>query len=198
MSKHRSSTAGRKQVRRLKASDARMPSSSWGSGGEANRIEKSAGDTTCLACLPPLLTFRIRFILHHIGIHTQHIRSFKLAQPDNHNSSRKPASHVRFNNKEYSRIEKDSINKGKSIPTLLREKYFSSPWPLPLVTKIDVERIFDDYRRIGHVMNEAARRVNSGMSAGLIEDLEEVLQTFEQLWMFLTTKYCRCEPLPQK
>ena len=37
------------------------------------------------------------------------------------------SSHVRMSADEYSRIERDSIKSGKSIPELLRESYFSKP-----------------------------------------------------------------------
>ena len=45
------------------------------------------------------------------------------------------SSHVRMSADEYSRIERDSIKSGKSIPELLkREAYFSKP-PLKVLFK---------------------------------------------------------------
>jgi hypothetical protein len=109
----------------------------------------------------------------------------------------KRASHVRFNQKQFARIERDSVEHDKSIPSLLREKYFKSPRPTPLIAQEDIERILGELRAIGNRMNETARRVNDAVWGNVSDDMRAVQPLFDQLWNFLTTKYCRCKPLPR-
>ena len=108
-------------------------------------------------------------------------------------SQRKQSSHVRFNEDEFARIEEDSANTGKSIPTLLKEKYFGGPRPLPLISKEDLKRHFGELGRIGNNMNQLARRLNSGIREGFVEELREIQRLFDQHWGFLSGKYCRCD-----
>lgn len=105
---------------------------------------------------------------------------------------RKQSSHVRFNDDEFCQIEEDMINTGKSIPALLKEKYFSGPRPLPLFVKADLERLSGDLGRIGNNLNQVARRLNSGIRAGFVEELTGIQKSFDQLQTFLSSKYCRC------
>jgi len=108
-------------------------------------------------------------------------------------SQRKQSSHVRFNEDEFARIEEDSINTGKSIPTLLKEKYFSGPRPLPMISKEDLKKHFGELGRIGNNMNQLARRLNSGIREGFVEELREIQRLFDQHWGFLSSRYCRCD-----
>lgn len=102
------------------------------------------------------------------------------------------ASCVRFTGDEYQKIEEDSINTGKSIPTLLKEKYFSGPRPLPLLAKTDLAKVLGDLGRIGNNLNQIARRLNSGIRQGFMEEIEDLQRSFDQLLAFLSSKYCRC------
>ena len=107
-------------------------------------------------------------------------------------SQRKQSSHVRFSDDEFCQIEEDAINTGKSIPALLKEKYFSGPRPLPLFVKADLESLFGELGRIGNNLNQVARRLNSGIRAGFVEELEGIQKSFDRLQGFLSSKYCRC------
>lgn len=102
------------------------------------------------------------------------------------------ASCVRFTGDEYQAIEEDSINTGKSIPTLLKEKYFKGPRPLPLLAKADLAKVLGDLGRIGNNLNQIARRLNSGIRQGFMEEIEDLQRSFEELLVFMTSKYCRC------
>jgi len=106
--------------------------------------------------------------------------------------SRQLSSHVRFSADEYLTIDEDSVNTGKSIPTLLKETYFKGPRPLPLVTKADLATVLGDLGRIGNNLNQIARRINSGIRSGFAGEFEEVQRSFEGLLAFLSSKYCRC------
>lgn len=100
---------------------------------------------------------------------------------------------VRFTDDEIDRIEEDSINTGKSIPTLLKERYFSGPRPLPLFAEEDLKQHFAALGRIGNNMNQLARRLNSGIREGFIEELKEIQRLFDRHWRFISSKYCRCD-----
>ena len=100
---------------------------------------------------------------------------------------------VRFTDEEIARIEEDSLKTGWSIPTLLKERYFKGPRPLPLISEEDVKQHFAALGRIGNNMNQLARRLNSGIREGFVEELQEIQRLFDRHWRFLSSKYCRCD-----
>lgn len=102
------------------------------------------------------------------------------------------ASCVRFTAEEYQRIEADAEIFGKSIPTLLKEKYFNGPRVLPLLAKEDLEKLFGELGRVGNNLNQIARRINSGIRAGFAGEFEDVQRSFNEIWLFFSSKYCRC------
>ena len=109
------------------------------------------------------------------------------------NQSNRHSSHVRFNEREYKSIEEDSVSTGKSIPTLLKEKYFSSPRPLPLITRADLQKFNGDMGRIANNLNQLAKRLNSGIREGFVDELTVMQRSLDQIWVFMTSQYCRCK-----
>ena len=107
------------------------------------------------------------------------------------NDLRRQSSHVRFNNDEYQKIREDMINTGKSIPTLLKERYFKGPRPVPLLAKSDATKFLGKLGRISNNLNQIARRVNSGIRAGFVGELDEIQKYLDLLLTFLTSRYCR-------
>lgn len=107
-------------------------------------------------------------------------------------SHRRAMTCVRFTDEEMHQIEEDAANIGKSIPALLKERYFKGPRPLPLVSKVDLDNLFGELGRIGNNLNQIARRINSGIRAGFVGEFEEVQKSFDRLLTFLSGKYCRC------
>lgn len=91
------------------------------------------------------------------------------------------SSHVRMSASEYSRIERDSIKSGKSIPELLREAYFSKSPLKVLFQKEDLITLRKDLNKIGNNINQVARKLNSGIMHGWNNTLELVLEQFETL-----------------
>lgn len=108
-------------------------------------------------------------------------------------SATRPASCVRFSAGEYTKIKEDAISTGKSIPTLLKEKYFKGRRPQPLMSHADVGRHFGELGRIGNNLNQLTRRLNSGIREGFVEELQEIQVLFDRLWRFLSSTYCRCD-----
>lgn len=84
------------------------------------------------------------------------------------------SSYVRFRNDEYARIAQDSVNSGKSIPQLLKEKYFRKSSPMPLLNKPDVALLRTELSRIGNDINQIARRINSGVRAGFYDEVSSL------------------------
>lgn len=105
------------------------------------------------------------------------------------------SSHVRFDSEEYRSIADDAVNTGQSIPTLLKERYFKGPRPLPLMTKADVGKVLGELGRIGNNVNQLARRWNSGIREGFVSELDEIQESFLLLMEFLVGRYCRCKPI---
>jgi hypothetical protein len=120
-----------------------------------------------------------------------------MSQEPEEASALRPSSHVRFSRAEYAQIQEDSVNTGQSIPTLLKERYFKGPRPLPLLARADMEKLFGELGRIGNNVNQIARRVNSGIRAGFAGEFEEVQRSLTQLWLFLSSKRFRSELAPQ-
>lgn len=118
-------------------------------------------------------------------------------QKPEHYSSRR-SSHVRFDGEEYRSIAEDAVNTGKSIPTLLKEKYFKGPRPLPLMAKADVGKVLGELGRIGNKVNQLARRLNSGIREGFVSELVEIQESLLLLMEFLVGLYCRCKPIRLK
>lgn len=103
------------------------------------------------------------------------------------------ASCVRFSKKERSQIDEDVVITGKSIPTLLKEKYFSGPRPLPLITRADLQKFNGDMGRIANNLNQLAKRLNSGIREGFVDELTVMQRSLDQIWVFMTSQYCRCK-----
>ena len=110
-------------------------------------------------------------------------------------ASRIPSSHVRFNADEYQQIEEDSINMGKSIPQLLKERYFSEGKQVALITKPDLAILRTEISRLGNNINQIARRLNSGIRFGFNDEINGVREQVDNIWAFLASRYCRCKPL---
>lgn len=108
-------------------------------------------------------------------------------------STKGHSSHVRFSPGEHTSLELDSVNTGKSIPQLLKESYFERSRPLPLMTKPDLAKISGELGRIGNNMNQIAKRLNSGIRAGFNEDIKVAQESLDRIWVFLSSRYCRCK-----
>lgn len=114
-------------------------------------------------------------------------------------SSEKPkqerkATLVRFKEREYRRIQKDSIKKLRSIQSLLKQKYFKGPRVQSVISREGVDKIMADLCYVGDLLNDAAKIVNVGVSAIPPELLREIQKCFDDLRDHLVTQYCRCNP----
>ena len=108
-------------------------------------------------------------------------------------NQRRGASHVRFNAKEYTRIEEDSISTGQSVPTLLKERYLKAPRPLPLMSNADLSKFMGEFARIANHLGALARQLNSGIREGFVPQLDEIQHATNKLLTFMVGRYCRCK-----
>lgn len=77
-------------------------------------------------------------------------------------------TNVRFTPVEYRRIQRDQLLTGRSIPWLLKTRYFNSAELQPPV--FDYKTSCDLLRQIagiGNNLNQIARRINSGIADGV-------------------------------
>lgn len=102
---------------------------------------------------------------------------------------------VRLSDDERAQIEEDSINVGRSIPRLLRETYFDGPRPMTLMTKPDLTKLSAEIGRIGNNINQIAKRLNSGIRSGFYDEIAKAQESLDQIWIFLSSRFCRCKPL---
>lgn len=100
---------------------------------------------------------------------------------------------VRFEKEEYKKISEESKTTGYSIPSILKDRYFKSPRPTPLLNKDDVKTIQSILGRIGNNINQIAWRWNSGIREGSEPGLEEAKLAFDKLRMVIIGSYCRCQ-----
>lgn len=109
-----------------------------------------------------------------------------LDQPNNKTCTKKTkSSHVRFNKTEYNKINLDSIVSGKSIPELLKNTYFSNPYPEPLFDFESKQTLMKELKRIGVNINQIAKNINSGISKSWNESFENLEATFNKLLSFV-------------
>lgn len=90
-----------------------------------------------------------------------------MEQTQQNSDTKVPSSHVRFTEIEYRRIAKMKSLLGLSIPDILKQNTFKRmDLERPLFAKEDAERIITEIKRIGNNLNQIARKINSGLSAG--------------------------------
>lgn len=106
-----------------------------------------------------------------------------------------PMTCVRMTEDEKALIEVDSVNTGKSIPQLLKERYFSEGRQVTLITKPDLAALRAEIMRLGNNVNQIARRLNSGIRSGFNDEIKDVREQLDNIWAFLASRYCRCKPL---
>lgn len=88
--------------------------------------------------------------------------------------NKKYTAHVRFTDKELNRIKKDSEYSGKTIPMLLKIKYFHDKYPYAPFSNEDCGKILTALNRIGNNINQIARSTNAGFREGFSSDIETI------------------------
>lgn len=89
---------------------------------------------------------------------------------------------VRFSPSEYFRLCKEQLLTGRSIPWLLKTRYFGSDELRP--PPFDYETSRELIRQISGMannLNQIARQLNSGLEAPLLADIGRMLQVLEDL-----------------
>lgn len=94
---------------------------------------------------------------------------------------RAPASCVKFTADEYKEISEDAKITGKSIPMLLKAAYFPGRRVRVLMNKEDQERWYRELRQWGNNLNQLAKRVNSGLTAGWYAEFDNVRNSIQRI-----------------
>jgi hypothetical protein len=95
---------------------------------------------------------------------------------------------------QYTRLSRDSDLYGKSTPSLLRSVYFSGPMMAPLLAKSDERAILVALSRVGTNLNQIARKLNIGLSAGFNAEFTACREAFEALNAFFRRACADCNP----
>ena len=90
-------------------------------------------------------------------------------------------ANVRFTPAEYRRLQRDQLLTGQSIPWLLKTRYFSGELKPPAFDYETSREILRQLSGIGTNLNQIARRVNSGISDGVHEQISAMLKLLEHL-----------------
>ena len=91
------------------------------------------------------------------------------------------ASHVRFSPQEYRKVLKDSKEKNKTIPALLKDSYFGRLPEKVAFKDTHVNEIRKDLNRIGNNLNQIARKLNSGFMHGWHPIIDEAKKEFNRI-----------------
>ena len=97
---------------------------------------------------------------------------------------RMPTACVRLTKEEWVRLKEDSKISGKSIPKLLKDRYFSRVPLRPLLHAGDQKILMTALARIGNNLNQIAKKLNYGIAEGVNDDLIEIRSSFSQLVNF--------------
>lgn len=83
-----------------------------------------------------------------------------------HFAGHKPASHIRFTDEEWEILVRDRVATGRTIPELLKTRYFSYP-PFSMLMSLAAQRYMaNELIRIGNNFNQVAKVLNSGFREG--------------------------------
>lgn len=69
---------------------------------------------------------------------------------------------------------------------------------MPLIAKPDMAELM---RQLGVICNQLSfihHRINSGIREGFAEEFVDVRDSFNLLFSFLLSRYCKCKPIRQK
>jgi hypothetical protein len=101
----------------------------------------------------------------------------------------KPASHVRFTIIEWTQLQNDQAVTGKSIPELLKSRYFKNGPLATLMSPAAQDYMLNELRRIGNNVNQIAKVLNSGFREGWNSALAQVRDDLDTLRRYVVGFY---------
>lgn len=111
------------------------------------------------------------------------------ANEQNMNEQALPSAHVRFVKWEYEKIFADSIATGKSIPFLLKRKYFTGRVPRILMTVEERKAVLAELHRCREELNRIAGNVDEGFLEGWHTACSEVARKLTAIESLLVAIY---------
>jgi hypothetical protein len=90
---------------------------------------------------------------------------------------------------EHLQLLRDEKRFGKSAQQLLRTAYFQEGGVALLMSEEEKTHLVNQVHRIGHNVNQLARKVNSGFSEGFHSEINSVRAQVTLLVTWLTSKY---------
>ena len=111
---------------------------------------------------------------------------------DAHETSKQkhlPRTHVRFSEQEFSKIERDALTTGRSIPWLLKTAYFNVGEVSPAFDRESAKEFITALNRIGSNINQIAREINSGIRRGWNREFEELNRQLRQLLQVMAARH---------
>lgn len=91
------------------------------------------------------------------------------------------SSHVRFSKKETLQLEMDRLITGKTIPTLLKERYFKDG-PIKPIFPVDEARHF--LKLLSHLsrnLNQQTRYLHSGITGPALDEFQNLYRNINDL-----------------
>lgn len=100
----------------------------------------------------------------------------------------KKSSHVRFTEAELAQIERDEAVRGVSIPTLLKEAYFSGRPTAVLMTQEEHKAVLLELLRQGNNLNQITRQANAGIIGNVKDELLRIARSLDGMTALLRGK----------
>jgi hypothetical protein len=98
-------------------------------------------------------------------------------------------TNVRFTQVEYRRMLKDQLISGKSIPTLLKERYFKSSPFQPVISATDMKLLMAQLIPFNRNLNQLTRYMHSGIGGTILEDFQQVFRSVNELIENISMEY---------
>ena len=100
----------------------------------------------------------------------------------------KKSSHVRFTDDELAKIEQDARLRGLSIPTVLKEAYFSGRPTAVLMGHEEHKAVLLELLRQGNNLNQITRQANAGIIGNVREELLRIARSLDGMTALLRGK----------
>lgn len=92
------------------------------------------------------------------------------------NKPTRNVAYVRFTEEQYLRLAKDELVTGKSIPTLLKDRYFKGEAITPVMSASDTAALLKQLSYYNRNLNQITRHLHSGIGKPVLDEFYALLK----------------------
>ena len=105
------------------------------------------------------------------------------------NQTMQMASLVRFSKEQASALGKDRLVSGKSIPTLLKDRYFKNGPINPIMPVDEARELMKQLSYFNRNLNQLTRYLHGGINGTVVEDFHSLFRTVNKLLERVSLEY---------